>query len=388
MTADIHFVQGGDEPILIGSGNGTLACACGHVLIRGFEPARFLAIGLQCSRCQAVSTTSGLADGSLPPRSAIIAAPSSTPRMTAMTMANSVTVVGQQEMQRLQALFQPADPNPVYRISTQLLDEAMEVFGRLTGGALPLDPAEEAGSQDEWTGLSDHALGWAVRHLRVRLGNSQWAGLQDVATANAVTHVTAFLHFASTWSRHPLLAEMLQTVSARGFSLHGLAPFAAAHCLTRMGNQIRFHEPLTYPAGIETFEIVTDGDAVCVRTEVFDRFEIPFGRAWEPASLRAVATEAISGAQGQINLRHPGILVLSPGTALAGFDEGLIEAVQASVQLHGRKNRGLMAVAPVVLRLQALADPLSVRFGYGWFPVANRHYRGPGLPPSGGQGAG
>ena len=69
------------------------------------------------------------------------------------------------------------------------------------------------------------------------------------------------------------------------------------------------------------------------------------------------------------------MLLLSPGTALAGFDEALIEAVQGAVSALGRKNRGLMAVAPIVLRVQALADPHAVRFGYGLFPVQNRYYR-------------
>jgi hypothetical protein len=37
-----------------------------------------------------------------------------------------------------------------------------------------------------------------------------------------------------------------------------------------------------------------------------------------------------------------------------------------------------------VLRLQALADPHAVRFGYGFFPIANRHYRGDSLLQFGG----
>jgi hypothetical protein len=50
--------------------------------------------------------------------------------------------------------------------------------------------------------------------------------------------------------------------------------------------------------------------------------------------------------------------------------------VKAGVSGLGRRNRGLMAVAPVVLRMQVLAEPGAVRFGYGIFPIANRHYRG------------
>jgi hypothetical protein len=46
------------------------------------------------------------------------------------------------------------------------------------------------------------------------------------------------------------------------------------------------------------------------------------------------------------------------------------------VSALGRRNRGLMGVAPVTLRLQTLPEPGSVRFGYGIFPIVNRHYRG------------
>ena len=109
----------------------------------------------------------------------------------------------------------------------------------------------------------------------------------------------------------------------------------------------------------------------------------PFGQAWDEASLRSAVADRIGAMQGRINLRHPGVLVLSPGTALAGFDEALIEAVKASVQALGRKNRGLMAVAPIVLRLQALPDRHAIRFGYGFFPIANRHYRGDNPPATG-----
>ena len=35
-----------------------------------------------------------------------------------------------------------------------------------------------------------------------------------------------------------------------------------------------------------------------------------------------------------------------------------------------------MAVGPIVLRLQTLPDPHAVRFGYGLFPINNRHYGG------------
>jgi hypothetical protein len=377
LMSETHFVQAGDGPVLIGAGPGVLECSCGNVLIQGFDAARFLAIGIQCGRCSAVTATAGLADGQLPPRSAIVAAPSQQPATTAMTVPPDVSVVGQAEMERLSALFQPASPDNAYVVSDALLDAAATAFQLHVGAGLPWVGA----SGDPFDGLRQHPLAWAVQHLRARVGSAgSWACMEDAPTSDAVAHVTGFLHFVGTWSRHPLFPAMVATAGEHGFSLHGLALFAAAHCMAMGGNRISFPEPVGYPGRIDDFSLVTGPtDTVGVRVEVFDRFEYPFGRAWDHAALRAGVADVVAAAHARINPRHPGVLVLSPGAALAGFDEALIEAIKASVQAVGRKNRGLMAVAPVVLRLQALPDPHAVRFGYGFFPVANRHYRGENL---------
>lgn len=204
--------------------------------------------------------------------------------------------------------------------------------------------------------------------------------MDDVATPIAVVHLTAFLHFVATWSHHPLFAAMVAGAAARRFSVHGLAPFAVAHCATMLGNRISFPAPVGEPPRLGSFNLATGPtDIVSVRIDVFDRFEVPFGQPWDQASLRAAVADQIAAAQARINLRNPGLLVLSPGAALAGYDEALIEAVKHGLQLLGRKNRGLMAVAPIVLRLQATPDPHTVRFGYGFFPTANRHYVGDSL---------
>lgn len=373
MTVETHFVQAGDGPVLVGSGARTLDCACGNTLIKGFDPARFLALGIQCGRCGAVTETDPLPEGDLPPRSAIIAAPSLTPRDTAMEVPGGLTVVGQAEMARLQALFQPANPEGTYRISTELLDEAEAGFRTHTGGALPGTAMDRA---DPFAGLKNHPLAWAIARLRDRIAAGAWACMEDAPTANAVTHVAGFLHFTATWSRHPLFPAMVETAAERGFSLHALAPYAAAHCMTMMGNRTSFPEPEGYPGRIDSFLVSAESEQVRVHIETFDRFEYPLGQRWDHAALRVAVGDAMAAAQGHINLRRPGVLVLSPGTALAGFDEALIEAIKASMLTLGRKNRGLMAAAPVVLRLQPLQDDHTVRFGYGFFPILNRHYRG------------
>lgn len=270
------------------------------------------------------------------------------------------------------APFQPTPPDGIYQISASLLDEAEMVFQTQTGGPLP---SMAASRSDPFSGLRDHALGWAVGRLRDRVAADAWACMEDAPTSNAVTHVAGFLHFVTTWSHHPLFPAMLATAADRGFSLHGLAPFAAAHCLTMMGNQIAFPEPQGYPGRIGGFLMATKAGSVSVHFQTFDRFEYPFGHPWDHASLRAAVTEVMSAAQSRINLRNPGALILSPGTALNGFDDALTDAIKAAMPVEGRRNRGLMTVAPVVLRLQPLQDPHAIRFGYGCFPTVNKYYR-------------
>jgi hypothetical protein len=375
VTAEIHFVQGGDAPALVGAGGGTLACACGNTLIEGFQPVLFLGVGIQCARCGTVTTTEPLPQGKMPPPGLIAAGPSVEPRMEAMKVPTGVAVVGRTEMDRLGSLFRPRTPADTnYLVSPDLLDQAATAFEHHAGGPLP---AVAVVASDGFGGLRDHALGWAVQHLRVRIQDESWACMESPATANAVTHVAGFLHFVATWSHHPLFPVMAATAADRGFSLHGLALFAAAHSLAMMRNRIGFQEPTGYPARIEHFDLAAGAtEVVRVQIEVFDRFEFPFGRKWDQASLQDAVSDVVAAAQGRINLRNPGLLLLSPGTALAGYDEALVEAAKVAVQAQGRKNRGLMAVAPIVLRLQAVQDPQAVRFGYGLFPVTNRHYSG------------
>jgi hypothetical protein len=383
VTAEVHFVQAAEAPTLVGAGDGTLSCACGSVLIERFQAEQFLSVGIRCGRCGTVTTTAALPEGAMLLPGLIAAEPSETPRTGAMTVPAQVVLVGRGEMERLGAMFRPKTPaDTTYRVSPDLLDQVEAALERHGGGALPAvadDPA------DPFAGLRDHALGWAVRHLRRRLRDEAWSCMADSPTANAVTHVAGFLHFVATWSHHPLFSTMAATAGERGFSLHGLALFAAAHSLAMAGNRVGFRAPAGYPPRLDGFDLATGPiETVRVHLDAFDRFEFPFGRPWDVAGLQDAVAEVVGAAQGRINLRNPGLLLLSPGTALPGFDEALIAAAQAAVQSVGRKNRGLMGVAPIVLRLQALPDPHAVRFGYGLFPVRNRHYSGGGSAQIGG----
>ena len=361
--------------MFVGPGDGTLACACGRVLIAGYDPARFLGVAIRCGGCAEVTATPAWPAGRAPPAAVVVAETVAEPRTATATLPADVHVAGRIEYDRIAALYLPhTPPDNVYRISADVLDRVAAWHEAAIGAPLPDGVVT---GDDPFAGSMQHALAWAVAHLRGRLRADSWASRESEASSAAATNVAAFLHFVRTWSHHPLFPAMATTAAERGFSLHGLAPFAAAHCLAQQGNRIGFPTPKEVPGRIG-FLYVAAGPSgmVAVHPEVFDRFEYPHGRAWTPAELQAAVSEVVQRAQGRINLKHPGILLLSPGVALGGYDEALIEAVKTAVQSAGRRNRGLMAVAPIVLRMQDTPDPQAVRFGYGLFPILNRHYRG------------
>jgi hypothetical protein len=378
VTAEPNFVQACEGPIFTGPGDGTLACACGQVLIAGYDPARFLGIAIRCGRCADVTATPPLPTGTSPPPAVVIAETAAETRSAAMTLPAHVHIVGRAEYDRIAALYQPHTPEDnIYRISAELLDRVAAEYEAAIGQPLP---EGASAAEDPFAGSVQHALAWAVAHLRGRLRADSWASRESEATSAAATNVAAFLHFVRTWSHHPLFPAMAATAAERGFSLHGLAPFAAAHCLTAQGNRIGFPNPKGAPGRIGFLYVAAGpSDMVVLHPEVFDRFEYPYGRSWDAAALRDAVSRVVLHAQGRINLKNPGVLLLSPGVAMGGFDEALIEAVRAATESAGRRNRGLMAVAPIVLRMQDTPDLHAVRFGYGLFPIVNRHYRGEAL---------
>jgi hypothetical protein len=369
------LVQQCDGPVFIGVGDGNLDCECGNRLIERYDPNHFLAVGLQCQRCGHVTTTPGLGNNAIPPFAVIIAEPGAEPRTATTTLTKSAYIIGRAEMDRISALYSPVTPPDfTYVISPSLLDEAVAAYERITGQTLPTWIADLA---NPLVRLKDHAFAWAVQHMRARMKQDPWRCMDDIPTPIAVVTITGFLHFVATWSHHPLFPAMVAGAAAHGFSVHGLAPFAAAHCATMMGNRISFPAPAGEPRRINGFNLATGPtDIAEVHIDIFDRFEVPFGKPWDPASLRAAVGDHIAASQGRINPRNPGLLMLSPGIALLGFDEALIQAIRDVLQGQGRRHKGLMAVAPVVLRLQPMPDPHAVRLCYGFFPIANKHYAG------------
>lgn len=363
MTEQVHLIQAGELPVLACAGRETLFCRCGQVLATGYDPAQLLGVGIQCAACQAVTVTPPLPDGHLPPPAVSILPPATEPLIETVIVKSGFVLIGQAEMARVWDTMQPHPPaRSECRVSAERLDEIVALYERLVGLPLPM-----AGD------IRDHALGWAVAYLRGLVADARtWAGLTTPLSRVAAVHVAGFAHFAETWSRHPLFPAMASYVAARGGTLHALAPFAAAHCLTMMRNQVAFA-----PDAVERVALIAGDSTVPVWVEAFDRFEYPSGEEWTPESIQATVDGIVGGAIGRINRNHPGVLLLSAGiSAKSAFDDTLIRAVGAAVEAHGRKNRGLMAAGIVMLRIQPATDADTVRFGYALFPAPSRRYQG------------
>lgn len=367
-----HFVQHCDGPVFLAAGTGSLSCACGRLLIQGYAPEQFLSIAIQCGDCAAVTETPSLAEGRSAPAAIVVAEASAEPCIEPITLAANTAIVGEAERDRLAGLYAPQTPSSnTYSFDAAFLDETAAQFAELTGDALPSVQTEIK------NGLGRHALAWSVEHLRQRIAAGDWACLDSTETSIASLTVAAFRHFTATWSQHLMFPAMLATAADAGFSTHGLAQFAAAHCLVMQRNRIGFPPVLGYPGRVDHLLLGSGPrDWVPVYTRVFDRFELPWGRPWDHAAVRAAVEQAMAAEAARINPKNPGLLLLSPGAVPGGFDEALVPAVQAAMLALGRRYRGLMAVAPVLLRLFPARTPHAVQYGYGLFPSVNRHYRG------------
>ena len=360
-----HYVQAGGAPVIAGSGPGVFSCPCGRsTLIAGYEPRECLGLSIQCAACGEVVETPGLAPGVPPPASVtLIERGASDPPAV---VPPGTALIGRQERDRLAAMFLPrATGGEVQTLSPALLDDVEETLHRWTGAHL--DPTAAS--------YKSAPLAWAVAHCRARLAAPDWAGFVDDADLVAMTVIAGFREFFTCWSRHPLFRGMLGTVEAQGFSLHGMGMFGAAKYLFHDGNQVAFDLMPDAPPRIAGIKVILPGhEAMSVAVERFDRFEWPNGAEWTPRSLLVSVIDAMAAVQGRINRLRPGILVLSPGAVGGGFDRALIDAMATAVRSHGKRHRGLSAVAAILPKVQVAGAPGAAMFGYHFYPVPNRHH--------------
>ncbi|MGA3003691.1 MAG: hypothetical protein ABSE20_18400 [Acetobacteraceae bacterium] len=359
-----HYTQIGHSPAIVGAGSGLFNCECGQSLIADYEPRNFLGIAVQCAACGRISETPGLPDGAQPPANVTLVerGPENPPR----TVTNDTVLISREEMERLVAFHQPratgADPHVV---SDALLDEVEIQQRNWTNEAL--DPSPH--------GYKSHPLAWAVAHFRQRLRDPEWTSFADSSDSTAVAVIAAFRDLCASWAHHPLFGAMIGTAAAQGYSLHAMAQFGAAKSLTSAGNQIAFVPTAGPNPRIASFQLLLGPqEQMSVVVNRFDRFEWPDGVEATPQAIRAAAIEAMASVQGSINRLRPGMLVLSPGAVEGKADQLFIDNIFAAIGSHGKRYRGLAAVAVIAPKVLPTGKPREVRFGYSFYPIPNRNH--------------
>ena len=365
MALAPHYTQHGRAPAVTGAGFGLFSCGCGDsLLIAGYEPRNFLAISIQCAACGQIIETPGLPPGAAPPAAVTVVERGA--EDPPATIAGDTVLISREEIERLAALYQPRSTDTdSHVISDALLDEVEFQHRRWTDE--PLAPSAET--------YKDHALSWAVAHLRGRLRDPDWTSFADEDDIVAVTIIAAFRDLFASWAHHPLFAAMVNTVAVQGFSLHAMALFGAAKSLASAGNRVGFVPTQGPRSRIVSFQLVLGPrEQMSVVVNRFDRFAWPDGPQGTPQTVRAAVIEAMASVQGTINRLRPGMLVLSGGISHGGVEQLLLDAITVAIGSHGKRHRGLAAVAAIFPKVGQTGRPREVRFGHAFYPVPNRNH--------------
>jgi hypothetical protein len=250
-------------------------------------------------------------------------------------------------------------------ISAEALDDVEFQQHRLTGEYLEPSPR----------GYKHQALAWAVAHFRARLKDPEWIGFSEDSDLVAVTVIAAFRDLFASWAHHPLFGAMIGTAAAQGYSLHAMAMFGAAKSLASAGNRVGFVHSEGPRPRIMSFQLALGTqDQMLVAVNRFDRYEWPDAAEATPQSVRAAVIEAMASVQGNINRLRPGMLVLSAGAVEGTLEQLFVDSIVGAVVSHGKRHRGLAAVSVIFPKVGLTGKHREVRFGYSFYPVANRHH--------------
>jgi len=391
-----HFVQVGADPVFVGEGAAGLDCPCGRsTLVRGYQPGALLAIAIQCARCGAVTTTAGVPEGEVPPQGVRVVERAWTPMPSLFVLSPGLVLCDRDEFLRVDALCRPhlvpAAPFEVSAATIAALSAEHDRLGgeRLSGGRLVEHrQAAQQGAGDVASGLPPLTLAWALGQLAAGVEQPGWSCMAQDADVAATAQLGAFREFLLTWSGHPLFPAMDAGAAAAGFSTHALAVFAAARCLAEAGNRVGFTRPPNLGDPFDGFHVeTTPTERMPVAVRRFDRFDWPGGQGADSAMVRATATHLLGAAQGRLNARQPGVLVLSVGAVRGRDDYPIIEGVATALRTRGRRHRGLAGVAVILPKLERGARPGEVMFAWRFMPLANPHHTGGtirlGPPPPG-----
>lgn len=357
-----------------GGGTGDLLCRCGaSVLVQGYLPGNFLEIRIQCFRCGAVSTTPGLPEGEILPRSAIAIEPGQMPMVTTSAIAPGHVLACRDAVARDYALTRPRDlPDEPLLLSRAMLESAAADYDRLTGGRL----AEHAAASPSPEGRDHGAypFAWSVLRLRERIDRPGWTWFRDDDDdAMATMYVAALHHLMQCWGQHPLLAHLAAPLAERDRFIRTVAGLAMAKLLYDGGNRVGFS---LSGADVDLHFTTPVDEPLSLALLAPDALQWRQKDRRSPAVLRGAVIDAVTSSQGRVNRSKPGIVVLAVSILQPDFDQMVVDAIHAAFQTVGRRHRGVAAVAVVMPKVLPVGPPDRVAFGYALYPIRNPRFAG------------
>lgn len=369
-------MQAGTEPVFAGTGSGDLRCECGQsVLIRGYLPANFLSIRIQCARCSAVTVTPGLPEGEILPRTAVAIGANATPTVKPYAVGPQSVLAAHDAMAHCFALTCPREPptGPIL-LSRELVEATAAGYDRLTGGRLAEHAAASPPAMEPEQG--PYPFAWSVLRLREQIGRPGWSWLHHNDDAMAAMYVAAMHELLQTWQHHALLDRLAAVLAEPDQFLRTVAAFATAKKLFDDGNRVGFDLPTQGRTDVELHFTTPADDPLTLALLG------PAALQWRerdrrnPRVLRAAVTDALTSVQARVNRNKPGIVLLLSSILLPDFDQMLVDMIQLCFQSVGRKNRGVAAVAAVVPKIVPTEHLDHLGFGFAYYPLLNPHFDG------------
>jgi hypothetical protein len=381
-----HFIQVGDAPVFSGPGAADLACECRQsILIKGYLPASFLAIGIKCFHCGAITRTPGLPEGEILPHSAVCIEPKQMPIVASSRIERGTVLVCQNEVARSYGLTRPRDaPAEPMLLSHPTLEALAAEYDRLTAGLLAEHMAASPSAEGPEQG--GYPFAWAVARLRPRVAKPGWSWLQQEDDAMAAMHLAALRYLAHCWGQHPVFARLASPLAERdGFRATATA-LATAKLLFDAGNRVGLSPPTTGRRELHVHFSTALDEPLSLAVVAPDALQWRERHRRSPQVLRAAVVSALAAARGRVNSRRPGLVVVSASILQPDFDQAVIDSVHAAFRAVGRQHRGVAALAVVMPKILLVGQPDRMGFGYAFYPIRNPHFAGENPIRIGGQG--
>jgi hypothetical protein len=271
----------------------------------------------------------------------------------------------------------PADPPQApMTLGVDLLDQAVRDYDRASHGKWQehLAALRQRGDPHAWS--PRYPLAWAIARMSARVREPGFAFYGDPDAA-ACVHLAAFREFLACWSHVARFPDLCVSAAADGFSLHALALFAAAQHLAKSGNPGAFIGPDA--TGRIRALLIGDGkpgSLTVVAQPLPADLQWPVLKPATLGTLQFAVQDALAAAQGAVNARRPGIVVLSGGVASSEIDPPLLDAIETVLRKHGRRHRGVAAVVAMIPKLPPTDQLNRPGFRWAFYPLANPHHQG------------